>query len=181
MTNRNLVRIIRFAALAAFALTALAAEPELLLKPTKSPLVTFRIVFRTGAAFDSAGKEGAAALTAAMLSSGGSQKMSYDDIVDAFFPMAAAVSAQVDKEMTVFEGTTHAENLDAYYEILRQMLLEPGWRTEDFTRLKDEALNSLRIELRSNNEEELGKEYLYLKIYDGHPYGHQTFRNNFIP
>lgn len=174
MTNKHLVRIIRFAALAAFALTAVAAGPELLLKPSKSPLVTFRIVIRTGAAFDASGKEGAAALTAAMLSSGGTHNMSYDDIVDAFFPMAAAVSAQVDKEMTVFEGTTHVENLDAYYEILRQMLLEPGWRNEDFTRLKDEALNSLRIELRSNNEEELGKEYLYLKIYEGHPYGHQT-------
>ncbi len=174
MTNKNLMRLMRLATLAAFAFTALAAEPELLLKPTKSPLVTFRIVFRSGAAFDSPGKQGAAALTAAMLSGGGSQKMSYDEIVDAFFPMAAALSAQVDKEMTVFEGTTHAENLDAYYEILRQMLLEPGWREDDFTRLKDEALNFLRIQLRSNNEEELGKEYLYLKIYQGHPYGHQT-------
>ncbi len=162
------------AAILVWAPAAHGAGPELLLQPGESPLITLRIVFRAGAASDLAGKEGAAALTAAMLSGGGSRQMSYDDIIDAFFPMAAGVSAQVDKEMTVFAGTTHAENLDAYYEILRQMLLDPGWRKDDFDRLKDKALNYLRVRLRGNNEEELGKEYLYLKIYGDHPYGHQN-------
>lgn len=169
---------LRAAAIAALvcahALAASGADPKLLLQPGESPLVTFRIAFRVGAASDPTGKEGLAALTAAMLSGGGSRQMSYDDIVDAFFPMAAGVSAQVDKEMTVFVGTTHEENLEAYYAILRQMLLEPGWREEDFSRLKDKALNYLRIQLRANNEEELGKEYLYLKIYENHPYGRQN-------
>ncbi|MEZ5365248.1 MAG: hypothetical protein R2748_23700 [Bryobacterales bacterium] len=59
--------------------------------------------------------------------------------------------------MTVFAGTTHVENLDKYYETIRQMLLEPGWREDDFRRIKDETLNGLRIGLRSNNEEELGR------------------------
>lgn len=162
------------AALLAWAPAARAAESALLLRPAESPLVTLRILLRTGAAADPAGKAGAAALTAAMLSAGGSRQMSYDDILDAFFPMAAGVSAQVDKEMTVFIGTTHVENLDAYYGILRGMLLEPGWREDDFARLKDRALNYLRVQLRANNEEELGKEYLYLKIYENHPYGRQN-------
>ncbi len=148
--------------------------PETLTLPSESPLVSFRILFKTGAASDPKGKEGVASLTAAMLSEGGSAKMSYDEIVKALFPMAASVNAQVDKEMVVFHGTTHIETLDQYYEILRQMLLEPGWREEDFSRLKDDALNFLRIELRGNNEEELGKEALYLNIYGDHPYGHQN-------
>jgi len=37
------------------------------LLPNRSPLVTFRIIFMTGAASDPAGKEGVAALTAAMI------------------------------------------------------------------------------------------------------------------
>jgi zinc protease len=151
-----------------------AAGPVSLNQPSDSPLVSFRILFETGAASDPKGKEGVAALTAAMLSEGGSAQMSYDEIVKKLFPMAASVSAQVDKEMIVFHGTTHAERLEEYYGILRQMLLEPGWREEDFRRLKDEALNFLRIELRANNEEELGKEVLYLNIYRDHPYGHQN-------
>ena len=173
MTDRKPLARAAFLA-AALVCAARGAGPELLLKPGESPLVTFRVLFRAGAAADPAGKEGAAALTAAMLSGGGSRQMSYDDVLDAFFPMAAGVSAQVDKEMTVFIGTTHVENLDAYYAILRGMLLEPGWRADDFARLKDQALNFLRVRLRANNEEELGKEYLYLKIYAGHPYGHHN-------
>src|SRR4051812_20143771 len=42
------------------------------LEQTHSPLVSFRILFNTGAASDPAGKEGVASLTAAMLSEGGS-------------------------------------------------------------------------------------------------------------
>ena len=148
-----------------------AAEPALLTSSSTSPLVSFRILFHTGAADDATGREGIAALTAAMLSKGGTKQMAYGEIVEALFPMAASVNAQVDKEMTVFHGMTHAENLERYYEILRSMLLEPGWREDDFERLKDGAINFLRIQLRSNNEEELGKEFLYQQIYRGHPYG----------
>ena len=150
------------------------AEPALITSPSKSPLVSFRILFHTGAVDDATGQEGTAALTAAMVSKGGTKQMAYGDIVEALFPMAASVNAQVDKEMTVFYGTTHVENLDQYYEILRAMLFEPGWRKEDFQRLKDEAINFLRIQLRSNNEEELGKEFLYRQIYRDHPYGHHN-------
>jgi zinc protease len=153
---------------------ALAAPPEMLTLPSESPLVAFRILLRTGAASDPEGKEGVAALTAAMLSMAGTKEKTYDEIVEALFPMASSVSAQVDKEMTVFVGTTHVENLEAYYELLRSMLLEPGWREDDFRRLKDEAKNYLRIQLRSNNEEELAKEYLFLQIFEGHDYGHHS-------
>jgi len=150
-----------------------AQAVETLARPSESPLVSIRILFKTGAASDPAGKEGAAALTAAMLSRGGSSEMTYDDIVEAMFPMATSVGAQVDKEMIVFTGETHRDNLEAYYQILRGMLLEPGWREDDFKRLKDDQLNGLRLGLRSNNEEELGKELLQTTVYGAeHPYGH---------
>jgi len=139
-----------------------------------SPLITFRIVFMTGAAFDPAGKEGLASLTAAMLAEGGSQAKTYQQIVDEMYPMATSVNWQVDKEMTVFTGTTHVDNLDRFYGLMKQMLLEPGFRQEDFTRLRDEAVNFLKVSLRESNDEELGKEYLYNVIYAGHAYGHHN-------
>ena len=144
------------------------------LLPSRSPLVTFRIMFLTGAADDPKGREGVAALTAAMLSQGGSRQMSYEQITEAFYPMAAGFGSQTDKEMTVFTGTIHQDNLERYYGIVRQMLLEPGFREEDFTRLKTDALNFLSKTLRQANDEELGKEYLYNVIYAGHPYGHHN-------
>ncbi len=147
--------------------------PAVLL-PGTSPLVTFRILFLTGSAFDPPGKEGLAALTASMLARGGTRSMSYDQIVQALYPMASSVNVQVDKEMTVFTGTTHIENLDRYYPLLKEILLEPGFRPEDFKRVRDDAINFLKVSLRESNDEELGKEELYNVIYAGHPYGHHN-------
>ena len=76
--------------------------------------------------------------------------------------------------MTTFSGATHVDNLDAYYKLFRAMLLDPGWREDDFKRIKDNAINSLRVGLRGNNDEELGKEVLYTSLYRGTPYGHYS-------
>ncbi len=144
------------------------------LLPNRSPLVTFRVVFMTGAADDPKGKEGVAGLTAAMLSQGGTAKMTYEQIVEAMYPMATSFSSQIDKEMTVFSGTTHVDNLDKYYALINQMLLDPGFRADDFARLRTDAINFLKVNLRESNDEELGKEYLYNVIYDGHAYEHNN-------
>ena len=144
------------------------------LLPNSSPLVSFRLLFNVGSASDPKGKEGVAALTAAMISDGGSRAMSYEQIVQAMYPMATGFGSQVDKEMIVFVGTTHLDNLQKYYQIVSGMLLDPGFRDDDFNRLRTDAINFLKESLRGNNDEELGKEALYVAIYNGHPYGHQN-------
>ena len=152
-----------------------SADNNAVLLPNRSPLVSFRILFMTGSAADPKGKEGLASLTAAMLAEGGSRTKTYSEITDAMYPMAASFSWQVDKEMTVFSGTTHVDNLNKYYSLVREMLLDPGFREDDFARLKEEAINYLKNSLRGGNDEELGKEVLYTMIYPGtHPYGHQN-------
>src|SRR3989442_1639214 len=143
--------------------------------PNRSPLVSFRILFMTGSASDPEGKEGLASLTAAMVAEGGTRTKTYSEITDAMYPMATSFDSQVDKEMTVFSGTTHADNLEKYYSLIREMLLDPGFREDDFQRLKEEAINYLKNSLRGGNDEELGKEVLYTMIYPtSHPYGHQN-------
>ena len=144
------------------------------LQSNRSPLVTFRMLFMTGSAFDPPGKEGVASLTAAMLAGGGSRTMSYEQIVEAMYPMATEFEYQVDKEMSVFTGTTHVDNLNKYYALVKEMLLDPGFREDDFTRLKSDAINFLKSSLRDGNDEELGKEELYNIIHKGTPYGHQN-------
>jgi zinc protease len=150
------------------------AEPRVVQLPGKSPLVTIRLVFATGAAFDPAGKPGTANLTAELLGGGGTKDLTYKQILDALYPMAAGIGVSVDKEMTVFSGQTHSDNLDKFYGLMRDMILHPGWRGEDFTRLRDNSLNDLKVGLRGNNDEELGKEVLYSQIYAGHPYGSEN-------
>ncbi len=165
---------VALAALALIAAATLHAQPRVVALRSQSPLVTFRVVFLTGAAHDPADKPGVATLTASMLGQGGTKQMTYKQIVDAMFPMATSVSDNVDKEMTVFSATTHVDNLEAFYKLFRAMLLEPGWRKDDFERLKDDTVNYLRVSLRGNNDEELGKEVLYNELYAGHPYGHHS-------
>jgi zinc protease len=87
--------------------------------------------------------------------------------------MATSVRVYSDKEMTTFVGETHRDNLEKFYGLMRDMILNPGWRADDFTRIRDESVNALRVSLRGNNDEELGKEVLYNVIYSGRPYGHE--------
>ena len=152
----------------------LLGESKVIALPGKFPIVTFRIVFRSGAASDPKGKEGAASLTASMLASGGTKSMTYQQILDAFYPMAARVGDETDKEMISFTAATHVDNLDAFYRIFRSMLLEPGWRKDDFERNRDNQVNFLTTTLSGNNDEELGKEVLYNEIYLNRPYGHHN-------
>ncbi|MGI8787087.1 MAG: M16 family metallopeptidase [Pyrinomonadaceae bacterium] len=180
---RNFLPIVMIAALAfpIFSQTTNKTAPKnmdknsnMILQPGKSPIVSMRIQFLTGAADDPQGKEGVASLTAAMIAGGGSKQMTYDEIVAAFYPMATSFNWQVDKEMTTFIGQTHVDNLPKYYAIVKQMLLEPGFREDDFTRLKQDAINFLKTNLREGNDEELGKERLYNIIYKGTTYANHS-------
>jgi len=136
----------------------------------QSPLVSFRLVFGAGALADPAPLGGAAWLTALLLSSGGSRTHTYKQLLDAFFPMGVSVASSVDKEMTTFSADVHIDHLPTFYPLLRSMLLDPGWREEDFDRLLDDTVNYLEVGLRGENDEEFAKEALYSEIYRGHPY-----------
>jgi hypothetical protein len=86
-----------------FAASALG-QPRIVELPGKSPLVTIRLVFTTGAAADPANKPGLAHLTGALLGGGGTKDFTYKQILDAMYPMATSVEVYSDKEMTTFVG-----------------------------------------------------------------------------
>lgn len=154
--------------------TNMNQDAATVLQASESPVVSFRIQFLIGSIDDPKGKEGLASLTAAMLANGGSKKLTFDEINQRFYPMASGFGWQTDKEMTTFSGATHVDNLTKYYSLISQMLLDPGFRDDDFKRLKDDAVNFLEVNLRQSNDEELGKERLYNIIYKGHPYEHHS-------
>jgi zinc protease len=139
-----------------------------------NPLVSLRLVFETGAAEDPAGQEGLAALTAAMLGEAGTIKRSWSQVLDALYPMAAEIHVYGDKDAFVFTGTVHRDNLDGFAALLAEQILAPRFAVEDFTRLKQEALDAVTKTLRGNDDEELGKQALATLLYPGHPYGHPT-------
>ena len=147
------------------------AAPTLLNSPA-NPLVALRVVFRAGSQDDPPGKEGLAALTAAMVAEGGTKSLSYEQILEAFYPMAAMLGGECHKELTVFSGTIHRDNLAAYIPLVTEMITQPRFAAEDFERLRNEALDYVTKTLRGNNDEELGKWTLQVELYKDHPYGH---------
>ena len=147
---------------------AAAGSVRTLDQPTALPQLNVKLLFTVGSAHDPAGKEGLAALSAAMIAEAGSRAMRIDEIKKALFPMAGSFDAQVDKEMTTFTGSIHRDNWGRFLDIALPMLLEPGLREEDFRRVKDAQMNALKQDLRNNNEEELGKERLQVNDLRGH-------------
>jgi len=136
------------------------------------PTVSFRVLFNVGSQNDPAGKEGIAALTATLITEGSTKKHSYEEMLALLYPMAASVGEQVDKEMTVFSGRTHLDNLDAFYVLFKEVLLEPAFDESDFNRVKSDRLNYIKTSLRYAQDEELGREMLYEFVFEGTPYAH---------
>src|SRR5262245_62763222 len=98
--------------------------------------------------------------------------MTIDQIEKSLYPMAGSFTRQTDKEMTTLTARIHRDEWRRFFGIALPQLLQPGFRNEDFQRLKEAQLNALTQDLRSNNEEELGKEELQVNIFRGTPYGH---------
>jgi zinc protease len=163
-------------AFAALGVSMISAAPErdfrVITQKSVLPQVEVKLLFTAGSVNDPAGKEGLAALSASMIADAGSKQMRLDEINKALYPMAGSFNSGVDKEMTTFTASIHKDNWSKFFDIVLPQLLSPGFRAEDFQRLKDQQLNTLKQDLRNANEEELGKEELINRIYAGTPYAH---------
>jgi zinc protease len=142
-----------------------------LLRSDKTPFVSIRFLFAAGSVDDPTGKEGLAALTGASVAEGGTRRLTYEQLLSALYPMAAGIGMQVDREVTVVHGTVHRDHLDRYYDLIRQVVLEPRFDAKEFKRLKDDQRNNLVAGLRAVDDEGLGIESLASLLYAGHPYG----------
>jgi zinc protease len=166
-------------AAAAVALTAAAFAPRaqevpgtIVVPNAESPYVVFNIWVKAGSQNDPAGKEGLAALTASLLTEGATTQSDYPGIQRQLYPMAAGYGSSADKEMTVFVGRVHRDNLDAYYTLFRNALLSPAFSEDDFNRIKTRTLNGLERTRRYSRDEELSKEVLFREAFRGTPYEH---------
>ena len=160
------------------AVTSLRKDVNVIIQKNQSPFLDVKLSFKAGSSLDPKGKEGLANMAAAMITGGGSQGKSYDEIQKALFPLAVSFSERVDKEMTTFTIRVHKDHAIKVLGLLMPSLLSPGLKTEDFTRVKAEISNQLNNELRTNNEEELGKERLQELIFSETSLAHPVIGTN---
>ena len=165
------------AVLLAFACSTPSTETDLqtiLLPSPQSPLIALRVTFDAGSIYDPPGREGLAALTASMISDAGTAKRTYTELGEALYPLAVAIRGWTDREISVFSAQVHRERLDELTDVFVEVLLEPGFREEDFERNREQLLGTLTSTLRSGNDELLGLEMIQQAVFAGHPYGHAS-------
>jgi zinc protease len=141
-----------------------------LLSSPSSPLIAFRIQFRCGAINDPVGKEGLNTLTAMTIAQGGTKDLTYSQVTERLYPLAATIGALADKEVTTFIGNVHRDHVKAYYDLLTSVLLHPRFDESDFRRSRDDLVSAIETNLRGNDDESLGKATLEWVMYQGHPY-----------
>ncbi|MBE0643888.1 MAG: insulinase family protein [Bacteroidetes bacterium] len=149
-----------------------SSENVVLLPVKDDPTISFTVWFKVGSQCDPQGKEGLATLTANLMTEGGTETRNYEEIMEALYPMAAGYGANVDKEMTVIRGRVHKDNIEEYYGLFTDAILHPGFKDEDFQRIKTDMRNGIEKSLRYSNDEELGKAAFYDFVYAGTRYGH---------
>ena len=148
------------------------AVPTVFLPVTNDPNVVVKLWFKVGSQNDPKNQEGLAALTASLVAEGGTRDRTYSQVLEQLYPLAASYSASVDKEMTVLGGAVYRESAPAFARLLTDAILNPGFRPEDFERLKSRTLDTLEKTLRYSSDEELGKAALYERVFAGTPYQH---------
>ncbi|MGD2134782.1 MAG: pitrilysin family protein [Gemmatimonadales bacterium] len=161
----------------AAAMTSVAAcnpgvEGTVTVHEPDSPFIAFNVWVKVGSQNDPEGKEGLAALTANLIADGSTTEDAYDEILAKLYPMAAGYGYNVDKEMTVFRGRVHRDNLEDYYTLFSNALLRPAFAEEDFERVKTQTMNYLERTRRYGRDEELSKELLFWMAYRDTPYEH---------
>jgi zinc protease len=153
------------------ALLAQVPALPLLEEPSQSPLLNLRLRFAAGSSQDPAGREGLSALAAAMISNAGTARRSLAEVLKAESADGGGLGSLVDKESTSFALTVPRIKAAEALELALEQLTSPGFRDEDFARLKSQQQNALKVGLKANNDEELGKLSLEGQMY-AEPYAH---------
>lgn len=144
------------------------------LKQPVSNKIVIKLMFRNGSISDPEGKEGLTALTANLVTEGGTEEMSKSEIDDKIYPMAAQYDASVDKEVTVFTFTFHKDWIEEFYPILKGLMLTPTFNEDDFNRVKSNQQNYVDQIIRASSDEEYSKMALEDLLFRGTNYQHMV-------
>jgi zinc protease len=113
------------------------------------PLVSVNALIKTGSMFDPEGKEGVAELTAYVMRTGGTAKLSSAEIDERFDFLAASPSISMSMESSSIDFYFLSKDLDQSLDLLSQILIQPAFEQNKFIlarELKNENLRRLKDE-----------------------------------
>ncbi len=185
MTRAGFLRVAAaLAALAAGPASAPAAEFSLppvtratlkngltvVVMPTsRLPLVDFLVEVRAGSVSDPAGKEGLAGLTGDLLTQGAGVR-SAREIAEEIAFVGGSLEADAGDERTTISCEVLKKDFATGLQLLRDVVMRPGFPSEEFERKKAEALGA--IESAKDNPGATADRELLPFLLGAHPLGH---------
>ena len=135
------------------------------------PMVDIRLVFDAGSARDGM-HQGIASLTASLLETGAG-KWNADQLAQRFDEVGAKFHYQTNRDMTSvsLRSLTQANLFDQALTTFQQVISQPQFTQQEFQRIKDQTLMSLKQQLERPGY--IAKKAFYQSLYGQHPYAHQ--------
>jgi zinc protease len=135
------------------------------------PLVSVRLVVRSGAAFDPSDRKGVADFAARLLRRGAGGKTA-DEISEEVEFVGASVSGWASEDAWGVALNTPAKHLSTMLPIFGSLLLSPDFPESEVELLRRRTLAQITNEL--DDPGALADRALLRAVWDGHPYGHEV-------
>jgi zinc protease len=132
------------------------------------PVVAFRLVFKSGSAYDPPGKAGLANFTAGLLRKGTKTKDA-TQIAEEIDFLGGALGAGANWDATF--ATCHLLNkyFDTGLDLLADIVLNPTFKDDEIERLRKQIIAG--IKQSKDNPESVAEENFREFLFGGHPYG----------
>jgi zinc protease len=143
-------------------------------RQTELPIVSMNLVTKSGATFEPEGKNGIAALTAALLDDG-TKTRSAVEIVNNLQSIGAFVNSYSGWDSTNVTLQTLTKNLDQALDIYADIITDPAFPADEFENLRKRALVALLQQ--KSNPEAVGDAVFNRVLYGNHPYGNPLSGN----
>jgi zinc protease len=144
------------------------------LKQPNSAKLIVKFMFKNGSMCDPHGKEGLTYTTAQLITQGGTGEMTFGDIQDKIYPMAARYYSSIDKEVTIFTFEFHKDWMDQFYPIMIGLITNPSLTQADFDRVKVNQQAYVDQIIRASSDEEYSKKALEDFLFRGTNYQHMV-------
>ena len=144
------------------------------LKQPNSAKLIVKFMFKNGSICDPAGKEGLTYTTAQLITQGGTGELTFGDIQDKIYPMAANYTSSVDKEVTIFTFEFHKDWMDQFYPIMIGLITNPTLTLADLDRVKTNQQAYVDQVIRASSDEEYSKKALEDFLFRDSKYQHMV-------
>jgi predicted Zn-dependent peptidase len=150
---------------------AAAPVQVIVMTDARTPTVNFSLTLRAGGHAEPTGKEGVAGMTASMVRRGPKGK-TFDQFNEELESRAISVEVSDGGDFTRVSGFCLKEQLPFAMNAAKSILLTPAFDAAEFEKVKNQALNGLKLSL--DNPQTLATRQLVRTLYGNSPLGRLT-------